>query len=105
MQPFIHPPTEPTNYPKAERLIRSNIAQLESLSAPSQFTNAQARMLQGLRAELSTMPRFKQGQRTHNAVEIYSAEATNLKHQQEVREALQEVGTVARACEQKHFAC
>jgi hypothetical protein len=105
MKPFAHPPGEPTNYPKAEHLVRSNIAQVESLATPTQFTNVQARLLQGLRGELSTLPRFEQGQRTHNAVEINHAEATNLKYQQLVRQALTEVGTVAEACEQQHYAC
>jgi hypothetical protein len=103
--PFTHPPSEPTNYVKAGRLIRTSIAELASITPPEQFRSTQAKLLRGLRGELATTPEFERGQRTHNAITTNNAEAKGVQAEHVVREALAEGEEVLTRCKRDNFSC
>jgi hypothetical protein len=104
-KPFTQPPTEPTNYAKGARLLRTAIAELSALTPPPQFEASYRKILDGSRGELAAFPDFERGQRTHSAVTISNAEAKNVRAETVVRAGIAEEIEMLDKCKRANFSC
>ena len=100
--PFAHPPTASATPTKAAQLERTAIAELSSLSPPSQFQAMHAKILAGHREELA---QFEIAKRTRNTVALSNAEAKNAHASEQVQAALVEAQAVLERCKQGNFRC
>lgn len=103
--PFTHPPTEPSNYTKANALLSKALREMESLRPPQQFRAFQDKYEKGIRGELASMPLFIRGEQTHDAITTYRAETRDQAAEHVVREALAEARAILAHCEASHFSC
>jgi hypothetical protein len=100
--PFAHPPAGSATLAHAVQVERTAIAELSSLTPPSQFQAAHAKILAGHRGELA---QFEIAKRTHNKVALSNAEAKNAHASELVQAALVEAKAVLDRCKQDNFSC
>jgi len=104
-KPESKPPTEPTNYAKADAELQGTLRELQAIVPPAPMRAAYTKVLEGTRHEIAHTPAFEQAQTEHNALLLNQVEARNTTDEQEVRAGLTELDAVLQRCEGNRFAC